>query len=283
MKICELKSWHELPDMCRELDAEREKLLSKALLPYSVSSFLFRGQANAEWPLSDTLERAVGKKDMVNVLTYYETILSVKPEIELFAGQTLDDIPSHSEYQERLQSEIGFPRFGLPAYEYMVHLRHHGFPSPLLDWTRSPYIAAFFAFDERSPNADQVAIYAFIKDIGYGESGSSGEPKITTHGPYIKGHRRHFLQQAEYSVCTLGYETYQYAPHEKGFAASGDEQDARWKITLPASERDTALEELERMNITPYSLFGSEESLMKTIGRREFRSKRYQPKSDGKS
>jgi len=31
----------------------------------------------------------------------------------------------------------------------MTRLRHHGFPSPLLDWPQSPYIAAFFAFNKK--------------------------------------------------------------------------------------------------------------------------------------
>nr|VFK16703.1 MAG: FRG domain-containing protein [Candidatus Kentron sp. LPFa] len=273
MKILDLENWREFPDACGELDAEREKIRAKTECFANVSPFLFRGQGNAEWPLADTLERATGKGRLMGVLEYYGIILLVKPEIELFASETLDDIPSYEKYREILQTQIGFPFYGLPAYEYMVHLRHHGFPSPLLDWTRSPYIALFFAFDEVPSDVDRVALYAFIEDIGKGKSGVLNEPTITTHGAYIKGHRRHFLQQAEYSVCTVKrmHGEYQYAPHENGFALSGDQQDVRWKMTLPASERDDVLEELGRMNITSYSLFGSQESLMKTIGRREIR------------
>ena len=44
----------------------------------------------------------------------------------------------------------------------MAYLRHHGFPSPLLDWSRSAYVAAYFAFNKAVEASNgRVSIYVF--------------------------------------------------------------------------------------------------------------------------
>jgi hypothetical protein len=42
------------------------------------------------------------------------------------------------------------------------------------------------------------------------------------------------------------------------------------KFTIPAREQLVALKDLELMNVNAFSLFGSEDSLIRTVERREF-------------
>jgi hypothetical protein len=51
----------------------------------------------------------------------------------------------------------------------------------------------------------------------------------------------------------------------KGVGSNGQ----LFKITIPVEERLTALKQLELMNINAFSLFGSEDSLIRTVARRE--------------
>jgi FRG domain len=162
-----------------------------------------------------------------------------------------------------------------PAYDYMVYLRHYGFPSPLLDWSTSPYVAAYFAFRDCLSKAKSVAIFAYIEHEGI-KSGWATAPGITALGSNIRSDVRHFLQQSNYTICTEGegIEAF-YCSHDKVFSRNNNlqtapRQDLLWKFVLPSSERGKAIKKLDLYNINAYSLFQSNESLMETVFLRDF-------------
>jgi hypothetical protein len=231
--------------------------------------YLFRGQRNASWSLDTTLERS-GLRDN-GFLDYYRLICTVRPQIESFTGTTWGILPP----DEVMQLSKEYDKFSLmldgidgtfPAYRYMAYLRHYGFPSPLLDWSRTPYVAAYFAF--RHANKDKVAIYVYR--AGRIKRYSSKEPQIHSLGPYVQTHRRHFLQQSEYTICVsfTNSTAWNYAPHESVFSRNRPNQDVVLKFTIPATERIKVLTALDSYNLNAFSLFESDEALMETMALR---------------
>ncbi len=83
----------------------------------------------------------------------------------------------------------------------------------------------------------------------------------------IRTHKRHFLQQSQYTYCTkhLSDDKYVYCSHEEAFNRNNDEQDVLIKFVIPRTEKSKVLKKLHMMNITAHSLFGSEESLLETL------------------
>jgi hypothetical protein len=231
-----------------------------------VSDVLFRGHASAEWRLKTTLERYSEQKS--TVLDYYTTMQAVKPIVHSFTGRSWE----LGENSGGKEASSGLPPAG---YEFMIYLRHHGFPSPLLDWTRSPYVAAFFAFSSRNPKDGEVAIYSYIEHYGGGKTWSSDKARIIALGPYVTTHTRHYNQQSEYTVC---YERVgggdAYGNHEEAVGQGESGQDLITKYVLPKSERANVLERLDLMNVNAYSLFGHEESLMEMLAYREMERRR---------
>jgi hypothetical protein len=236
-----------------------------------VSPPIFRGQADRSWGLQTTLERAGGQ---LSVKGYHDLIFAAKPQIESHTSQAFD-VLSPPAFSDWIEKQSAFGLFDFPAYEYLVYLRHHGFPSPLLDWSASPYIAAFFAFRD-AHRSERVAVYCYLEYVGKIKGGWTGDPHIRVRGPYVKTHRRHFWQQAEYTICIRKEGTdWHYAAHDDAVIGDRFEEEKLWVITFPSTARQLVLTELDRYNLNAYSLFGTEDALAETVAFREMHSLRY--------
>jgi hypothetical protein len=237
----------------------------------SLTGICFRGQSNSEWPLDTTLGRNVGCEYRVD--EYYRLIWGIKPEIETFTGSAWEtpDPKKVAEWTScyDFSRKLAFVEEEL-AYSYLAYLRHHGFPSPILDWSSSPYIAAYFAFAQAQRSA-HVAIYVFVESPNNLKVRGSDGPSIYGVGPNIKTHKRHFRQQSRYTICAEYHcsKTWKFVPHQRVLDAGSSDQDLLWKIEIPASERGEVLRYLDKLNLNAYSLFNSEESLMETLAFRE--------------
>lgn len=268
MKTYTVETWEKVKEAFKLIEQDRVMLADKLNLHPSPSGVLYRGHGSSEWNLKTTLERTC--EEPVLVTEYYRHILKTRPQVEAFSN-TRWDLMELEDYGEWAQSrsDLNWPDY--PGYEYMIYLRHHGFPSPLLDWSQSPYVAAFFAYSNIPHESENIAIYGYADSIGPGKGWSSNEPLITVKGPYARSHKRHFLQQCKYTVCSkISDSRLEYASHEEVFNLEKEEQDVLWKIIAPRSLASSALKDLDTMNVNALSLMGSEDALIQTLGAREY-------------
>lgn len=229
---------------------------------------LFRGQSDQAWELATTLERKT--KEQFHVTKYMRLVKRAVSEIESFTGANWNT-PPYPELETEIKDKQDVFTVHLPCYDYLVYLRHHGFPSPLLDWTESPFIAAYFAYISNTKN--NPAVYCYIERPASVKGGTGGDPLISLKGPFVKTHKRHFAQKAWYTVATKwnsSEEKHNFLPHEKVFSKNNPKQDILIKIVIPNKCRDEALHYLNDHNINHFTLFQSEDSLIKAIETKEF-------------
>jgi hypothetical protein len=214
-----------------------------------------RGQSNSSWSLVTSFHR---KRNGLTLATYF----SLLPDLADWIGSI-----------EARHIEVADPEI---RGSFLAYLQHNGFPTPLLDWTLSPYIAAYFAFSEINdiePQTDDVSIFVFDHPSWVSSWKQTydyfvADPHVTILKPKAMGNLRQLNQQGLLYTFTNVDDIQQHITlHEKA-----KRQIYLSKYRLSVKERPIAMVELEAMGINAFTLFGKADGICRWFKEAVFRS-----------
>jgi len=217
-------------------------------------TILFRGQPH-EWQLRSSLLRALPQ----NVDT--ATALRVEQN-------AADHFRSQAHlYEPELKVE------SLKGFYWFTHwwsrMQHHGAPTRLLDWTASPYVAAYFAVEQRPDNNGVVLVIDAdrLKEVyrppephsewNVDHFGTGAPEALIPFTPYHKTTRL-VAQQGYFTVATRVLDVHDDLLHRAGAILR------RWVI--PADRKSNILYHLRTMNVGAHSLFPGMDGLGRATG-----------------
>lgn len=215
-----------------------------------------RGHVNENWKLQTSFHRSATLTG-ISLEDYRKTVI---PELHYHICAQTNEIIN-------LQNPEEFGAF-------LALLQHHGFPTPLLDWTLSPYIAAYFAFreiNETAPQSDNVKIFIFDY-IGWSnifkQPLNLGETKVqyvSVFRPYAKHNPRLIPQQGVFTVTNID------DMRDYIFRRSTEvSKQFLYTALLLVKEKPHVMRELNLMGISKMSLFPSVEGICKAMKARSF-------------
>lgn len=218
-------------------------------------NLLYRGQSDEKWKLQSSLHRLPSYKTMAE---YRDSVLGFHDRIATVANR---EWPVHT--------TMGF-------LSYLGFLQHHGFPTPLLDWTLSPYVAAYFAFEgisDQRPQSDYVSLYSFdaanfmmawkqIPDF------DSGVHHVSVVAPSTIGNQKLLIQQGVFTLVTVD----DVMVYMKELEASKPEETSHFIVEykMPIADKPTAIRDLRLMGVTHMTLFPGVEGMCRTLKQQYF-------------
>jgi len=216
--------------------------------------WFYRGQTDPMWSLKTTYHRIV-ESVRPDFLTYLSSIV---PEVHYLSEASLGeaiDLQDQGEYAA-----------------FLTLIQHHGFPTPILDWTYSPYVAAFFAFRDVKPfekNEYEVKIFAFNSQQWqalYPKANNLNHqaPFIDVFQTHPRRNRRVIPQRGVYTVTNI----IDMDQHIKIQNKQHPDVEFLREFKISAKDRNLAMRDIDLMGINAATLFPDLDGVCATIKER---------------
>lgn len=210
--------------------------LSKNML--NSKKFLYRGQGNRDHELVSTFDR----------IFYHEDYKARKEiEIELI-----------NEFKELCDGIINL--VNLSENEIIALARHHNLPTKLIDWSLSPYIAAYFAFSSNinQNTSKEIAIFAFDLESNVVSNGIEMIQVANKDNDRQRHQMGYYLKLTSYEKSIENF----LINYEKSMGKV--KKPILYKFIISADECKEALMDLNLMGINAYNLMEGLDSICYT-------------------
>jgi hypothetical protein len=221
IQVLEYNSW---PELKRDLFIE---LFGTG--GFRPDRYLFRGMGNADWSLSSSFDRRFSSLGRDRRLRLWEQL---------------------AREWRRSCEETGVPDSVVRDDQKLWALgQHNGLPTRLLDWTTSPYVAAFFAFHDWIVQLPEEFSHVAIWGLHLENSVWSREIGVEIVTPPALENIRLRNQSGKFTLSRTPFTTLEE------YVEQSATHTALTKVVLPAAEAVEALPDLDSMGINNYHLF----------------------------
>lgn len=198
--------------------------------------YLFRGMGNADYGLNASFDRRFRNLPAKDRLLLWEAITAEWRNSCEEAGVSHDVLTNE--------------------HKLLALGQHHGLPTRLIDWTTSPYVAAFFAFNSFLTHPPEESQHVAVWVLHLDHEAWSGESGVEIVAAPSLGNIRMRNQNGRFTLARTPFTSLEeYASQFDGSSP------ALTKCIIPASETSSALADLDAMGINCHHLFPDLEGL----------------------